>query len=127
VVVVSGKYTEEVLRAPDDVLSMHENSNDVGLLCFNLLRTHLVIVSDSEDGVHVGRAHRKRSMAHQHHSRISTRISIHTRTHSLILYQLVRNLANILGSVQEELELAFEDELALKGNGAFPPKFDAHC
>lgn len=33
--------------------------------------------------------------------------------------QLVRNLGNILGSVQEELELAFEDELALDGHGAF--------
>jgi len=32
--------------------------------------------------------------------------------------QLVRNLGNILGSVQEELELAFEDELALDGHGA---------
>jgi hypothetical protein len=121
VVVVSGEFTEELLRAPEDVLSMHEGLNDVGLLCLNLSRTHLIIVSDHEDRVHVGRAHRKRSMARQHRSRISTRTPIRTVTHTLILYQLVRNLANILGSVQEELELAFEDELALEGNGAFLP------
>ena len=39
-------------------------------------------------------------------------------------FQLVRNLANVLGSVQEELELAFEDELGLEGYGACLPMFD---
>ena len=33
--------------------------------------------------------------------------------------QLVRNLPNILGNVQEEIELAFENELGLEGHGAF--------
>ena len=34
-------------------------------------------------------------------------------------FQLVRNLPNILGSLHEEIELAFEDELALEGHGEF--------
>jgi len=91
VVVVSGKYTEEVLRAPDDVLSMHENSNDT-------LRTEYTL------GEPIARD------------------PWHTNT---IRGSLVRNLANILGSVQEELELAFEDELALKGNEWKPIKFSS--
>ena len=41
------------------------------------------------------------------------------------LSQLVRNLPNILGSVQEELELALEDELALDGHGTILSTFDA--
>jgi hypothetical protein len=125
VVVVSGKFTEELLRAPEDVLSMKEHMNDVGLLFLDLSCTHFITVSDSEDQVHVGRAHRKRSMAQQHQSRIRTGIPIQIVPHSLILYQLIRNLANALGSVQEELELAFEDELALEGNGTFLPMFSA--
>ena len=63
-------------------------------------------------------------MAHQYHSRISRRSQLYTETCSLNLSQLVRNLPNILGSVQEELELAFEDELALEGHGAFFPMLD---
>ena len=35
------------------------------------------------------------------------------------LFQLVRNLPNILGGVYEEIELAFVDELALQGHGEF--------
>ena len=57
-------------------------------------------------------------MARQYHSRISRKFQLYTETCSLNLSQLVRNLPNILGSVQEELELAFEDELALDGHGA---------
>ena len=57
-------------------------------------------------------------MARQYHSRISRKFQIYTETCYLNLSQLVRNLPNILGSVQEELELAFEDELALDGHGA---------
>ena len=41
--------------------------------------------------------------------------------------QLVRNLPNILGSVQEEIELAFKGELALEGHGAFFRMFDDRC
>ena len=44
---------------------------------------------------------------------------IYTKTSSLNISQLVRNLANILGGVQEEIQLAFEDEMELKGNGGF--------
>ena len=33
--------------------------------------------------------------------------------------QLVRNLPHILGSLHEEIELAFEDELVLEGHGEF--------
>ena len=65
-------------------------------------------------------------MAHQYHSRISRKFQIYTETCSLNLSQLVRNLPNILGSVQEELELAFEDELALDGHGAILSIDDAY-
>jgi len=34
-------------------------------------------------------------------------------------FQLVRNLPSILGDLHEEIELAFEDELALEGHGEF--------
>ena len=44
---------------------------------------------------------------------------IYTKTSSLNISQLVRNLAKILGGVQEEIQLAFEDEMELKGNGGF--------
>ena len=63
-------------------------------------------------------------MARQHHSRISRKFQLYTETCSLNLSQLVRNLPNILGGVQEELELAFKDELALEGQGALFPMFD---
>ena len=33
IIVVSGKYTEELHRAPDDVLSLNEALNTVGLSC----------------------------------------------------------------------------------------------
>ena len=64
-------------------------------------------------------------MAHNYHSWISREIQLYSETCSLNLFQLVRNLGNILGSVQEELELAFDDELALKGHGTFLPTYES--
>jgi len=60
-------------------------------------------------------------MAHRYHSRISRKFQLYTETRPLNLSQLVRNLPNILGGVQEELELALEVELALDGHGAILP------
>jgi hypothetical protein len=48
IVVVSGKYTEELLRAPGDVLSMVESLRTVGLSRLNLSVTHAMTVSVSE-------------------------------------------------------------------------------
>jgi hypothetical protein len=64
-------------------------------------------------------------MAHRDHSRTSKEIQRYSETSSLNFFQLVRNLPNILGSMQEELELAFEDELALERHGAFLPMVDS--
>ena len=47
----------------------------------------------------------------------------YTQTCSPDICRLVHNLGNILGSVQVELELAFEDELALEGHGVFLPMY----
>ena len=118
---MSGKYTEELHRAPDDVLSFHEAVNTVGLLRLNFWLIYLNIVPVYENQVHPRSAHRKGSMACSDHSRISMEIQCYAETGSLNTSQLVRNLANIMSSVQEEVELAFEDELALDGHGAFLP------
>ena len=76
-------------------------------------------------------------MALQYHSRISREIQSYTETCSPNLSQLVRNLVNILGSVAEEIGLAFEDELALEGHGAsllifdgrysYPSRVEGNC
>ena len=63
-------------------------------------------------------------MARQYRSRISREFQLYTEICHLNHPQLVRNLPNILGSVQEELELAFEDELALDGHGVLFPMLD---
>jgi len=63
-------------------------------------------------------------MARQYYSRISRKFQLYSETCPLNLSQLVRNLPNILGSLQEELELAFEDELALDGHGSILPISD---
>ena len=44
---------------------------------------------------------------------------IYTKISFLNVSQLIRNLAKIFGGVQEEIQLAFEDEMDLKGNGGF--------
>jgi cytochrome P450 len=91
IVVVSGKYTEELHRAPDDVLSFHE-------------ATRASLKTEYTLGEPIARN------------------PWHTET---IRGPLVRNLPNILGGMQEELELAFEDELALEGHEWKEIKFPA--
>jgi len=63
-------------------------------------------------------------VAPQHHSWTSREIqlSVETSSHHP---QLVRNLANILGGIQEEVQLAFEAELELDGRGALFRMVDA--
>ena len=95
----------------------------VGLSHLIFSRTHPIVISVDKKRLHSGKALRDGYMAHQYHSRTSREIQSY-KTCSLNLFQLVRNLANILGGVHEEVELAFEDELALEGHGAFLVMFD---
>ena len=121
---MSGKYAEELCRAPEDVLSFNEAVNEVDFSYLHFQRTYLIAVSGSASRVHYGRAYCQRSMAHPYRSRISREFQPYTDTCSLNHSQLVRNLPNILGGMQEELELAFEDELILEGHGSILPIFD---
>ena len=68
--VVSGKYTEELRQAPDDVLSFDEATRDVGGPRLNFRHTHPSTIPDDENRLHSGRTHRKGSMACQDRSRI---------------------------------------------------------
>ena len=78
IVVVSGKYTEELHRAPEDVLSFNEAVNAVGLSCLTS-STYLVTILVFETRIHIRRAHRKGSVALQDNSWISTEIQFTLR------------------------------------------------
>jgi len=116
---VSRKYTGELLRAPDDVLSFVEAIREVGLLRLNFSLTYPIIVLVDEKRRHSWRVPRKGSMTCQHYLRISEDIQFYVERLVQLLFQLVRNLPNILGSVHEEIRLAFEDKLSLEGHSAF--------
>ena len=70
IVVVSGKYTEELRQAPDDVLSFDEAARDVSVPRISFRHTHPSIIPEAENRVHSGRTHRKGFMACQDRSRI---------------------------------------------------------
>jgi hypothetical protein len=117
---VSGKYTEELHRAPEDVLSFNEAVNQEGLifpLLVHLVDPRLRLCMSSTPGY-------EGSMAPQNHSRISRNIHSCAEACSLTLSQLSRNVANLLGDVQEELELTLKDEFALEGHGGSPPIYN---
>jgi len=69
-VVVSGKYTEELHRAPDDVLNFDEATRDVSVPRPNFRHTHPSIIPVDQNRLHSGRTHRNGSMACQDHSRV---------------------------------------------------------
>ena len=69
IVVVSGKYTEELHRAPDDVLCGYEALRVVGPShLINVYFTHLIIISGGEIGLYARKGLDDESMAHQYHS-----------------------------------------------------------
>ena len=61
--VVSGKYTEELHRAPDDVLSFDQATRDVSFQRLKFQHTHLSTILDGQNRLHYGGTHRKGSMA----------------------------------------------------------------
>jgi hypothetical protein len=71
---VSGKFTEELLRAPDDILSFRESAIDVGSSVLYFQCARLIIVSVSENQIHYGKAPREGWVPPQDHSRISKEI-----------------------------------------------------
>lgn len=80
IVVVSGKYIEELHRAPDDVMSFVEAAREVGLSHFSFSLTHPIIISVEQKRLHSWRVPRKGSMACQYHSRISRSIRFYVET-----------------------------------------------
>ena len=65
---MSGKYTQELHRAPDDVLSFYEAANEVGGSYLNSQLTYPTIVPVYENRVHYGGTYLKGSMAQRNHS-----------------------------------------------------------
>ncbi len=66
---MSGKYTEELHRAPDDVLSFDEATREVSVPRLNFWHAHPSIIPVDENRLHSGRTHRNGSMAYQDRSR----------------------------------------------------------
>ena len=71
IVVVSGKYTEELFRAPEDVLGFNEALDTVGPSCLTS-NTYRVTISVLKSQVHDRRDNPQQSVARQDNSWIST-------------------------------------------------------
>jgi hypothetical protein len=122
---VSGKYTEELQRAPDDVLSLLEAVRKVGLSRLTNFERTLTRPSVNQRGLHSGSGLGDESMAYQYHSRTSTGIQSYAGTCCFNLSQLNRNQTSVLDGIKEEVELTCEEEFAPEGCGVFPPMFDS--
>ena len=73
---MSGKYTEELHRAPDDVLSIKEALREASVPRLKFRHTHLSVITHpsvipvAKNRLHSWRTHRKGSMACQEHPRV---------------------------------------------------------